>query len=272
MIKLQLNNLDKKKHEHPGVTIICDAINDYIQKLDDDFLYDFAKIEQEFLTQLKSDTSTKSLKYIRFVLVDEYQDTNLLQEKIYFELARIAKKNNGSITVVGDDDQSLYRFRGATVDLFQAFKERIYNELEISSQIIYLSKNYRSIPNIVGFCNDFVAIDTEYQNTRVQRKPKIISARTQSFTNYPVLGMFRDNVETLASDLAQFIHSIIYQNGVEVQSHQNDKHTIIINPDGGSPSDIALLFGTPNELSSGGKPRLPLLLRNELNMQSQSYN
>ena len=257
------------------MSVTCDAICDYIQELDDYFLYDFAKIEHEFLKQLESDRFAKSLKDIKFVLVDEYQDTNLLQEKIYFELARATIKNKGSITVVGDDDQSLYRFRGATVDLFQSFENRIYDKLGIFSQITYLSKNYISTPNIVEFCNNFVVLDKEYQNARVQSKPKIIPSRTQSFINYPILGMFRDNVETLASDLAQFIHTITYQNGFEVQSHQDGKHTIIINPDGGSPADIALLFGTPNELNSGGKPRLPLLLRNELNMLSppiQTFN
>lgn len=265
----------RNKYKHPGVSVTCDAISDYIQELDDNFLYDFAKIEHEFLKQLESNRFVKSLENIKFVLVDEYQDTNLLQEKIYFELARAAIKNKGSITVVGDDDQSLYRFRGATVDLFQSFENRIYDGLGISSQITYLSKNYRSTPNIVDFCNNFVLLDKEYQNARVKSKPKIIPSRPQSFTNYPVLGMFRDNLDTLASDLAQFIHTIIYQNGFEVQSHQDDKHTIIIDPDGGSPADIALLFGTPNELNSGGKPRLPLLLRNELNILSppiQTFN
>lgn len=265
----------RNNHKHLGVPETCDAIDDYMKELDDNFLYDFAKIEHEFLTQLKSNTLTKSLKDIKFVLVDEYQDTNLLQEKIYFELARATIKNKGSITVVGDDDQSLYRFRGATVNLFQNFEKRICDELGISPQIIYLSKNYRSTPNIVDFCNNFVLLDKEYQDARVKNKPKIIPARPQSFTNYPVLGMFRDNIETLASDLAEFIHAIVCQNGFELPIHQDDKHTIIIHPDGGSPADIALLFSSPNELNSGGKDRLPLLLRNELKMLSppiQTFN
>ena len=58
---------------------------------------------------------------LEVVLVDEYQDTNLLQESLYFELA---KRCGGALTVVGDDDQSLYRFRGATVDLFSDFGTR----------------------------------------------------------------------------------------------------------------------------------------------------
>ncbi len=56
----------------------------------------------------------------KHIIIDEYQDTNSIQEKIFFQLA------NGSqnICVVGDDDQSLYRFRGATVENLIQFKER----------------------------------------------------------------------------------------------------------------------------------------------------
>jgi len=54
------------------------------------------------------------------VIVDEYQDTNTVQERIFFPL-RAATKN---ICVVGDDDQALYRFRGATVENFVQFPER----------------------------------------------------------------------------------------------------------------------------------------------------
>ncbi|NIA09716.1 MAG: UvrD-helicase domain-containing protein [Nitrospiraceae bacterium] len=251
--------------DHPGVPIACDAIDDYTQELQNRLLFDFAGLEQEFLTQLRAGTLDKFLQEIRFVLVDEYQDTNLLQERIYFELARAAVRNGGSITVVGDDDQSLYRFRGATVDLFQAFLDRVNNQLGISPQRIYLSRNYRSTPIIVDFCNKFVVLDYQFQIARVQDKPPIITARSHPFTNYPVLGMFRDDVESLANDLAQFIHRIVYGEGVRIQDHQGDQHTIEINPRGGSPADIALLCSSPRELDSQGRPRLTLLLRHELN-------
>jgi DNA helicase-2/ATP-dependent DNA helicase PcrA len=111
-------------------------------ELQNRLFFDFAQLEQEFLTRLQNGTLDRFLQYIRFVLVDEYQDTNLLQEQIYFELTRAALRNRGSITIVGDDDQSLYRFRGATVDLFQAFLPRINGELSIQPTIVYLSRNY----------------------------------------------------------------------------------------------------------------------------------
>lgn len=248
----------------PGVLVACDAINDYTTELENRLLFDFAKLEQEFLTKLQTGALGRLLAQLQFLLVDEYQDTNLLQEKIYFELASAALRNGGSITVVGDDDQSLYRFRGATVDLFQAFVNRVSSQLGISPRVIYLSRNYRSTTSIVDFCHGFITVDNGFQAARVQNKPRIIPARRLPFVNYPVMGMFRNDVNALAHDLALFVHSIIHRGGVQVHDEQGNQHTLRINPTGGSPADVALLCSSPRELDYRGNPRLPLLLRNEL--------
>ena len=132
---------------------------------------------------------TTLMEGLKLVLVDEYQDTNLLQEQIYFKLAEAAACNGGSFTVVGDDDQSLYRFRGATVDLFTNFKERCEKHLKIAPELINLSKNYRSTCSIVDFCNRFAVLDDDFQGVRVDGKPPIEAARTGDFCDFPVLGM-----------------------------------------------------------------------------------
>ena len=72
---------------------------------------------------------------IRFVLVDEYQDTNYVQEQILFRLT----EDSHNLCVVGDEDQSLYRFRGATVRNILEFPER-----QTKSKVIKLTTNYRS--------------------------------------------------------------------------------------------------------------------------------
>jgi DNA helicase-2/ATP-dependent DNA helicase PcrA len=167
------------ERDNPGVRTVCDAIDDYINELRNRFLFDFAMLEQEFLDRLQDGSLDRFTQNIRFVLIDEYQDTNLLQEQIYFEIAEQALENQGSFAVVGDDDQSLYRFRGATVDLFQSFSERANEQLRIIPESIYLDGNYRSTETIVDFCNNFVALDENYQNTRVRNKPPINPVRSQ---------------------------------------------------------------------------------------------
>ncbi|MCX9074318.1 MAG: ATP-dependent helicase, partial [Candidatus Methanoperedens sp.] len=263
----QINiNQFRNNYNHPGTQIACDAIDDYVQELQARLFFDFANLEQEFLIQLRTGTLSNFLQNIRFVLVDEYQDTNLLQEQIYFELASAAIRNSGSITVVGDDDQSIYRFRGATVDLFREFRNRV-NQLGILPQTIYLSQNYRSTPNIINFCHNFVILDSPFQNARVRGKPRIVPARPQPLTDYPIFGLFRDTAETLAVDLARLIYRIVHGGGFQIQGPQGNQWTIQIDPSG-SAADIALLCSSPSELDFQGRPRLPLLLQSELNRLS----
>ena len=132
--------------------------------------------------------------------------------KIYFEIAKAANQKWRVLLLWGDDDQSLYRFRGATVSLFQNFDSRMQDEIKLKPEKIFLSPNYRSTKNIVNFCNNFVTLDEEFQKARVQDKPQIVDSRSPPFENFPFFGMFRDDKETLASDLADFIYKIVHGN------------------------------------------------------------
>ena len=75
------------------------------------------------------------------MLVDEYQDTNYVQEQLLLKLT----EQTGNICAVGDEDQSLYRFRGATVRNILEFPTRFAN-----CRVIKLTTNYRSHRTIVG--------------------------------------------------------------------------------------------------------------------------
>src|SRR5207247_2027671 len=84
--------------------------------------------------------------------IDEYQDTNAVQERLFFRLAT-GRRN---ICVVGDDDQALYRFRGATVENFVEFPERCQSSLGLQPTEIPLDVNYRSQKAIVELCGSFL--------------------------------------------------------------------------------------------------------------------
>lgn len=247
---------------HPGAQLALQSIADYTEYLKENLLYDFASLEAEFLDQLEKQKLDKFTKNLKMVLVDEYQDTNLLQEKIYFQLGKKALENGGSLTVVGDDDQSLYRFRGATVDLFTQYQKRIKKELNIKTELINLSHNYRSTNNIVEFCNQFSQLDPYFQPARVKNKPLIEAARRDGYTDFPVIGLFRNDLPSLSRDLSKFIQQVL--NGGYSFQYKKKKYLIQADPGEGSPTDLAILMSSPLELSSSRKPRLPLLLREEL--------
>lgn len=220
---------DKNNPLFLGRKKTLNIITEYINALKDRNIYDFTMLENEFFTRLETGKLDIFLKDIKIILVDEYQDTNLLQESIYFEIAKAAISNGGSITVVGDDDQSLYRFRGATVDLFTQFKERAKSEIGIDVEEINLKTNYRSTKSIIDLCNEYAEIDDKYQSARVREKPKIVHPENkdekrekliadngiesdkslEEEKSIPVLGMFRKNQQQLAMDLSRLIQDLV---------------------------------------------------------------
>jgi DNA helicase-2/ATP-dependent DNA helicase PcrA len=236
------------------------AVTDYWAELASRIMVDFTQLEQTVYTRLKAGGMKEFTDELKVVMVDEYQDSNLLQEGLYFELA---KRCGGALTVVGDDDQSLYRFRGATVDLFSQFESRYSKVFKTKPKKIFLNENYRSTSTIINFVNAYATLDTDYQKIRVVGKPALVNPKKVGF-EFPVLGMFRDNLEELAQDLAKFIQSVTRGSGVKVGGQ-------LIKVDakqGGDVGDCALLCSSPREYGSSAfgppKPRLPLLLKQEL--------
>lgn len=270
-------DIDRLKSQSPinGTDKLCDAIHIYNQELTDRLLFDYSRLENEFLTRLVSGRLRMVTSQIKYVIVDEYQDTNAIQEQIYFQLASGAIANGGSISVVGDDDQSIYHFRGATVELFSELSSRIRAQLHVNLREIPLSINYRSTQCIIDFCNNFASLDNVYQAVRLTKPKMSPPTNDDGFpprSNPPVLGMFRDTVEELSQAMADLIDDVVNNTGFTFSDKQGKTYSIKLNQAAGMPSDIAILCSSPEEFDSRGNPRLPNLLRNDLQMLVSPLN
>ena len=201
------------KKEKAAKKVLGDLLIDYEQTLSDRGMVDFSLLENEVLLRLRAGQLDEFLEELQVVLVDEYQDSNLLQEQIYFELAIACK---GALCVVGDDDQSLYRFRGATVDLFRDFESRYLARFGQPPEKEFLSTNYRSTKNIIEFVDQYANLDPDYQTVRIAGKPSLGHGPNAKM-GAPILGMFRDSIEELSLDLSKFLHNVFRGNGVKVQ-------------------------------------------------------
>ncbi len=115
----------------------------------------------------------------RYIMVDEYQDTNIIQGDIAYLLA----KEHGNIMVVGDDAQSIYGFRGASHENIMEFPKRF-----LRSTIIKLEENYRSTQSILDVANAVL------ENMKNKYSKCLVSARKQTGEKSRLL-FFKDAYE-----------------------------------------------------------------------------
>lgn len=127
-------------------------LKEYRKILTEGNLMDFSSIQIEayHLLQDNVEILDELRSKVTHIMVDEYQDTNFIQEQLVFLLAGERK----NICVVGDDDQGLYRFRGATIRNILEFPQKFADG---ECRIIPLVINYRSNSDIVDFYNEWMA-------------------------------------------------------------------------------------------------------------------
>lgn len=109
--------------------------------------FDDLLVQTYRLLKKNEDIRQKYAERFKYVLVDEYQDTNYAQQQIVWLLT----KENQHITVVGDDYQSIYAFRGANINNILSFS-KIYDK----AKMFKLEQNYRSTQNIVAAANSLM--------------------------------------------------------------------------------------------------------------------
>ena len=134
--------------------IISRAYTTYQKRLEDADAMDFDDLINKVVELFKKCPDV--LKYyqdrFRYLMVDEYQDTNHAQ----YTFVRMLAEKSGNLCVVGDDDQSIYKFRGATIENILSFENTFQN-----ATVIRLEQNYRSTQNILDAANAVIAHNTE---------------------------------------------------------------------------------------------------------------
>ena len=132
---------------------VAKVYKEYEKQLRDNNALDFddllLKTVQLFQTQ--ADVLDYYQERFRYIIVDEYQDTNTVQ----FQLIRILAGKYKNLCVVGDDDQSIYKFRGANIQNILNF-EKVFAD----ARVIKLEQNYRSTANILNAANAVIRHNT----------------------------------------------------------------------------------------------------------------
>ncbi|MBU3926559.1 MAG: ATP-dependent helicase [Bacteroidetes bacterium] len=172
---------------------------------------DFSLLQQRAYRKLQAFEGSQNA--FEYIIVDEYQDTNAIQEQIYFLLARKCK----NICVVGDDDQALYRFRGATVENLVEFESRCQNYLGLSPKRIDLDTNYRSKKKIVDFYTSFIN-QTNWLKETGAGFYRVADKNIQPFDQeeFPAICTTQKGLKTeVYNEVAQFIFELKQKGKIE---------------------------------------------------------
>ena len=134
--------------------IISRAYTTYQKRLEDADAMDFDDLINKVVELFKKcpDVLEYYQDRFRYLMVDEYQDTNHAQ----YTFVRMLAEKSGNLCVVGDDDQSIYKFRGATIENILSFENTFQN-----ATVIRLEQNYRSTQNILDAANAVIEHNTE---------------------------------------------------------------------------------------------------------------
>ena len=199
-----------------------EALKDYQNALHTHSYFDFTTIMTEAIRNLKENPvfQDKVLGKLKYLIVDEYQDVNPIQEELIAELS----KSNCNLCVVGDDDQTIYQWRGGNVTYIQKFKER-YNNVEY----IKLEDNFRSSTGIID-----TALKCITNNT--QRLSKVMNAKGhQRYDDIDILYNQYEDIDTENEFIAETIKEL---RGVSFQDKSEQK------PRGLDYSDCTILLRT----------------------------
>jgi DNA helicase-2/ATP-dependent DNA helicase PcrA len=179
----------------PMADMLAEVYEGYQQELQAANAMDFGDLLCNLVTLFKLEPSI--LEYyqnkFKFILVDEYQDTN----KVQYMLIRMLAAKHHNLCVVGDDDQSIYAFRGATIENILNFQKDFPE-----AKVVILEENYRSSKNILDTATSIIS-----RNDKRQRK----NLRTSNAAGAPIIGFKAFDEQEEAQFVVREIAALIEQ-------------------------------------------------------------
>lgn len=172
---------------------VAHLYKEYQERLKNANAMDFDDLIGNTIRLLKEhpDIQAELQKKIQYIMVDEYQDTNASQH----ELLSLLVSPEHNICVVGDDDQSIYSFRGADVDNILNFPQEFNG-----THIIKMEQNYRSDGNILNLANSLIGHNTKRHNKNLwtYRNPGVMPTFTYYASDY-------DETDSIVEDIKDYI-------------------------------------------------------------------
>ncbi len=189
------------------LSMVADAYEMYQQRLKTSDAMDFDDLLCNTVKLFKEcpDVLEMYQRQFKYIMVDEYQDTNKVQ---YQFVSLLAQKSN-NICVVGDDDQSIYKFRGATIENILSFE----NEFK-GATVIRLEQNYRSTSTILDAANEVIKNNAERKGKTLwteNEKGDKITVHTASTEREEALYIANTIMEGVSSGRKYSDYAVLYR-------------------------------------------------------------
>ena len=213
------------KSEIMRINELANAYHVYQQILLENDCLDFADLINRTIELFKKRPLIleKYRRQFKYILVDEFQDTNFVQ----YELIKLLSATKNNLTVVGDDDQSIYKFRGASIANIMQFKQDLP-----TAQEVVLNNNYRSRQEILDLAHKFII-----QNNPNRLEEKLgINKKLKSQFSEPaeIIHLHQDTVEDEAQTVLRKIVQLKKENNSSwsdfaILVRANDSANVFIN-------------------------------------------
>ncbi|MEY3179296.1 MAG: hypothetical protein RJB42_1537 [Bacteroidota bacterium] len=208
---LKEDKINEEKNKMARLTAAIEEFEKYQKKMVDRNRYDFDDMINWVIKAFeeKRELLAQYQEQFQYVLVDEYQDTSGTQNKLVELLVSYWEEPN--LFVVGDDDQSIFRFQGASVDNMLRFLQKYPN-----IKTIMLTENYRSIQPILDISKSLIDANNERLIKHIEGLSKILTTgkkELQGITQFPIIKAYQTPREEMIG-ITQSIEALI-QNGTE---------------------------------------------------------
>ena len=208
--KKQAQNYYEKRYEAMGKSVInqlCDIFEEYNKTLKENNTMDFSDLIINLRNILLVPEILEMVqKRFKYFIVDEYQDTNLTQSQI----VDLMSSKEGNLCVVGDPDQSIYKFRGAQISIINDFAKNHRN-----TKIVKLEENYRSTPQIIEAANVVIANNQQNYDKKLWTskengdKIRLVSLENEEEEGKYVTDIIKKNIDTEKYNYKDF--TILYR-------------------------------------------------------------
>lgn len=177
----------KDRRRSHKLRAVCYLYYQYLMKMQESQLYDFDDMVLRVVHAMEvfPDLTYNLQEKYQYVMIDEFQDTNLAQARILYNLTSLASGDAPNIMVVGDDDQAIYSFQGAEIGNILSFRDRFENV-----RIITLTDNYRSTEPVLKAARGIIVQGKERLERYLEEVDKTLTAHRPSKDSHVTLQQY----------------------------------------------------------------------------------